>query len=124
MRISDWSSDVCSSDLRGCSEESSFPELVAAVYLDRRPAFGRGDPDDVWKSVDVACLQPVRFIPHDRRLVVRCAVELVTDAQKFAGEIIGDRRRFSFALGLCGCRLGCNWRRSAERTSELQPLVS
>ena len=88
--------------LAPCSgEESSFPELVAAIHLDRRPAICLGDPDDVWKGVDVAGLEPVRLDPHDRRLVVRCAVELVANPQKFAGEIVGDRRRFGFSFGLC-----------------------
>src|SRR3546814_3378018 len=36
MRISDWSSDVCSSDLHGCISERRHPVTVpeAPVYLD------------------------------------------------------------------------------------------
>src|SRR3546814_2756865 len=50
MRISDWSSDVCSSDLgglaRGCLEVDGEHALVAVVVDEQRPA-GMGVAGDV-----------------------------------------------------------------------------
>src|SRR3546814_18939473 len=47
MRISDWSSDVCSSDLSQFHDR--FLEIAARAFGDRRAralASGNGDPDD------------------------------------------------------------------------------
>src|SRR3546814_17708855 len=42
MRISDWSSDVCSSDLRGCGRGGAGKHLIAPL---QRIRHGRGRPD-------------------------------------------------------------------------------
>src|SRR3546814_9614477 len=48
MRISDWSSDVCSSDLRGISPEAAAIELVVA---------DRGRVDTIYETMSEANLR-------------------------------------------------------------------
>src|SRR3546814_6103932 len=52
MRISDWSSDVCSSDLAGCTDAAH--DRVIADYLEKRPVSGLGIAFD---SAEAECLQ-------------------------------------------------------------------
>src|SRR3546814_11641696 len=52
MRISDWSSDVCSSDLTLCNlvtMKASVDE-VASAFRARRPPATNAAPGDVWKG--------------------------------------------------------------------------
>src|SRR3546814_8309367 len=82
MRISDWSSDVCSSDLGSFSREEAFhdgetvrlrltnPSLARIMRLD----FSRYDPIVI--AVDGQPCDP--FVPVDGRVVLGPAISLVT----------------------------------------------
>src|SRR3546814_73305 len=67
MRISDWSSDVCSSDL----QDPSDIQTLAAAYLDRRPRISRAmSGNDVDCSLAATLGQPADqldavFLRHD-----------------------------------------------------------
>src|SRR3546814_3604883 len=64
MRISDWSSDVCSSDLLGRGHQrlrAGHPELEAELH--RRPDVGPGDV--------VAVAHPHHHLAGDRSAVLR-----------------------------------------------------
>src|SRR3546814_1946783 len=75
MRISDWSSDVCSSDLiRGELERSVDRGEIAVVY---QPIVQLGSRKLVgfealahWRHPERGAISPVEFIPIDRKSVV------------------------------------------------------
>ena len=48
--------------------------------------------------------EPGGFDPHNRLFVVRCALELIANAQEFAGEIVCNCWGFRFPFGLGGRR--------------------
>src|SRR3546814_3345987 len=95
MRISDWSSDVCSSDLESAPRERRFRGGHAGSLIHARPVGGRGVSGPLGQRPDVA---------HQMK-------------KQFAGllEVHHVRRMFEpeEALG----------RRSEEHTSELQSLM-
>src|SRR3546814_6255392 len=65
MRISDWSSDVCSSDL-------TLALLLAAIAQDQRPGLAIGDP----MRAD-GCARREQFLDHDiafERVAIAAAV--------------------------------------------------
>src|SRR3546814_3532753 len=51
MRISDWSSDVCSSDLgsRGCPLRSNWPHALVSVEHDKSVRHTRNAPCRTWQ---------------------------------------------------------------------------
>src|SRR3546814_5104011 len=71
MRISDWSSDVCSSDLDGLAARFAGRRIVA-VTSHRRENFGGGmeaiarSIADIAERPDVAVIFPVHPNPHVR----------------------------------------------------------
>src|SRR3546814_9892247 len=103
MRISDWSSDVCSSDLEGQEERS------------------------VWvRRVTVVALHLVTPFMHDRRrqvvggMVFECGWAQLHPPQQLSVERHHDGRR---AHQHCGKRRWHVDPRSEEHTSELQSLM-
>src|SRR3546814_6728900 len=61
MRISDWSSDVCSSDLATC-----YPTTLSWTYCARTASTSRGAP---WRSTVKRCGSPRRSSADVTRLV-------------------------------------------------------
>src|SRR3546814_3918312 len=109
MRISDWSSDVCSSDLQGV-----LPEDVGVARNldhdgdDRRPSLGCAE-----LSVLIVTLCP-------------CDTEAVGGGADHAGDL--DRNLLTPNLGKRVVRAGvvverCSTAKSEEHTSELQSLM-
>src|SRR3546814_4798388 len=109
MRISDWSSDVCSSDLAATFvqqlQERGLAKLVIE-YLIGFPLVGHVDlrgPDDL------------------RQLAVAVAME--RKARDLRGHAVGQQPQFRFAVHLAHVvQRGCLGR-SEEHTSELQSLM-
>src|SRR3546814_10331712 len=68
MRISDWSSDVCSSDLPGSPGRPAGDDIAGPVNpeIDTAGADGEGDQDSQGKQIE---LQPAPRLDadHDRR---------------------------------------------------------
>src|SRR3546814_11494390 len=68
MRISDWSSDVCSSDLPGSPGRTAGDDIAGPVNpeIDTAGADGEGDQDSQGKQIE---LQPAPRLDadHDRR---------------------------------------------------------
>src|SRR3546814_20014032 len=52
MRISDWSSDVCSSDLAGHGATRNERQEMMVAAIDRQIAMAKGYPDRVRELVD------------------------------------------------------------------------
>src|SRR3546814_3604837 len=105
MRISDWSSDVCSSDLLRVQEA-----LVAAAFVQRLlRRFGHAQPH-----------QSQRDDAHDVHIVMRTGADVVRVRHTILHE--PHRRGLEFAIGLfeAGGEIG---ERSEEHTSELQSLM-
>src|SRR3546814_2533755 len=117
MRISDWSSDVCSSDLRGrCwrgrrCRAGSIRDFAAEVTDQAPEAAGKALRD---RAATPTGAMTIEF-DHHYGLLVRqmlCDVEL-----GFAlVECDGQRPRFRDGAVVVGCR-------SEEHTSELQSLM-
>src|SRR3546814_7331562 len=131
MRISDWSSDVCSSDL---DDKVGFGAICHSLYDRNREADSiiacerassasegctqpGGDEDSVWKSVHgsshsrVGRLIAILAAPV-RNTIIRSTID------------VGFRRD----VGLCQAGYSCRHsmlqlRRSEEHTSELQSLM-
>src|SRR3546814_6159171 len=51
MRISDWSSDVCSSDLGDYKSRRDFPSLPATSRLSPHLHFGEISPRSIWHAL-------------------------------------------------------------------------
>src|SRR3546814_9874348 len=107
LRISDWSSDVCSSDLR---REHGFDLLAVAL----RQIVGRGDH-----------LGPADFVPihpRDHRILDLHLLEGFPQAGDLgAGRL--TRRRRPRQRKLPAFRQRATGQRSEEHTSELQTLM-
>src|SRR3546814_3919920 len=73
MRISDWSSDVCSSDLVVANERATLYGLP--VYTGRRVHFGKIDPVQARELFIRQALvtgeidTPLSFLKHNRQLI-------------------------------------------------------
>src|SRR3546814_16926933 len=71
MRISDWSSDVCSSDLK-YRLDNSDKELLRQhriyLYRDGIRVYPYGDPDDDWLLIDVrrGTVKASEFLSNDQ----------------------------------------------------------
>src|SRR3546814_15117139 len=52
MRISDWSSDVCSSDLEGKAEGTVWRSLVDGAVAGHFPRIGMRKPDHLERTMD------------------------------------------------------------------------
>src|SRR3546814_6197945 len=101
MRISDWSSDVCSSDLADAGIGAG--EMVTSVF------FGGGTPSLMPPETAAAILAAVR-----RRWRFADDVEITLEANPNSAEA-GKFAAFAAA--------GINRLRSEEHTSELQSLM-
>src|SRR3546814_8167286 len=111
MRISDWSSDVCSSDLRVAAAVFKPPQEIAANQLDFIAAEelkGAGVLDQRRRVIDAVAG------PHERNCNSRAA--------RFLGP---HRATCSQSLDIVASVLSSRWvsRRSEEHTSELQSLM-
>src|SRR3546814_6530715 len=111
MRISDWSSDVCASDLRG----------VARIVGDRRAAIVEAfhqlrDGGGVAVAIDAA--DPARRVEPDRFDILHgseaCRLEHAAHCRLAAG---------AAAAGEFDGEQGARGERSEEHTSELQSLM-
>src|SRR3546814_1825839 len=115
MRISDWSSDVCSSDLRRCTRATGRPSPTSSTAgwpRARQPA------DSAFAAPDAGSgrySQPVQWgaIPVPR--------QLIGQAQLFVREAAARNRQEEEA-GPEG-RTQARSARSEEHTSELQSLM-
>src|SRR3546814_4133280 len=115
MRISDWSSDVCSSDLHN-------PDYIKAleILLSRLRGLN-ADIDGIWVDSKVASLLPI-----DQRVVrpssygYPIAMHTVVDIRMLRLEI---RRSVSRIGGTTADSIGTGNKRSEEHTSELQSLM-
>src|SRR3546814_11242104 len=69
MRISDWSSDVCSSDLRSCKSTGSGPALLAIL----RPAeWTGGDNPRMDSTCNIAAALPALAAERPDQVAIRC----------------------------------------------------
>src|SRR3546814_4239063 len=89
MRISDWSSDVCSSDLIVLASCACEPQSDLILNLESRLNDTRGD---IYDGFDWACLLP--DFKDDPAYTQACAVQKryfdPADAENNAGDIPGD----------------------------------
>src|SRR3546814_7247089 len=133
MRISDWSSDVCSSDLR--------LELLAAVAQEPRPVLGTGDDAlelrhhlaavaHAQREAVAAGEEGFEHVAQRRALEDRggpaaAGAEHVAVAEATDGDHAGERRQ----VGAAGDEVahvhvdGLEAARSEEHTSEIQSLM-
>src|SRR3546814_6787869 len=126
MRISDWSSDVCSSDLAE----------VLAVQQQHRAPVGLGGGGDVHVRHRQLLLLRIEFEALDRVRVGE-AFELRAVERRFFGDGGGGGKRegegegqrggklaaHGVFRGQAGRRIGAAAQRSEENTSELQSLM-
>src|SRR3546814_5481625 len=121
MRISDWSSDVCSSDLHGgCRNSASFGDdrldqrltaLLARQHRDQRRSINdhRGNPSSSQSSASISAM--VGYV----RLGTRAWIALISARNA--------SRSFSFGSGIRSSAQRFLALRSEEHTSELQSLM-
>src|SRR3546814_6716874 len=121
MRISDWSSDVCSSDLLSClcrNAHGAYQGRTRYYCLGR----WRPSPKSAWRSARA---------PGDLCRAVRCRRHLshharrhhvVVDARDHTGGAARPRRLFRSPAAALG-RSQAPARRTEEHTSELQSLM-
>src|SRR3546814_20682080 len=109
MRISDWSSDVCSSDLCGlCNDRLSTFELLRGIRMPREQARTRW-PDDLVKRTVVA--QGVPAAEPNMLVILRdwnlCKAAGVTmqkrDCWETGGQSVVGGRRGSVRVEVGGC---------------------
>src|SRR3546814_1750306 len=106
MRISDWSSDVCSSDLGGFEGEDLVDDRLDRPALDQRG--------------DLAQLIAIRA--HEEERVIHAAGPGFA-ANGRAPEPQHDAQNEVEALRACEVGIGRRGNRSEEHTSELQSLM-
>src|SRR3546814_5132754 len=108
MRISDWSSDVCSSDLQGLDADARMPlEQGVDADAEHRAHHVRGE----------------RFAHADRVGDDQVGLQLLVQrasAGRGAGQFVAQRMR---AEQLVGVAAEAGGDRSEEHTSELQSLM-
>src|SRR3546814_1879353 len=120
MRISDWSSDVCSSDLGGQPTPAHLAELVRegvhTVINLRAPE----EPTEYDEAAEAA-----RLGLHYVSLPIAGAADLDRARVREFGQKLDDARREGGVLIHCGSsnRVGAMIARSEEHTSELQSLM-
>src|SRR3546814_9378728 len=110
MRISDWSSDVCSSDLVVHHEK----DVHAAQFLDPL-VLRRVEEDDL-----VAAMADRLLLRHQRGGIVAAAFGRARAAARGAGEMFRHPKRDRLLPAL---EISAGGRRSAEHTSDLQSLM-
>src|SRR3546814_9830495 len=116
MRISDWSSDVCSSDLIGRRRE----HVIALAFDDRAEWMDQQPRLDLGPGKDQAADRDA--MPRDRRLqrmIVRTETRPFVDRQS----VHPGEPRPSLPVGGVGGLAPFDMQRSEEHTSELQSLM-
>src|SRR3546814_11319894 len=97
MRISDWSSDVCSSDLDGLAARFAGRRIVA-VTSHRRENFGGGmeaiarSIADIAERPDVAVIFPVHPNPHVRPVMDAVLADLRSEERSVGKEGVSTCR--------------------------------
>src|SRR3546814_19939277 len=90
MRISDWSSDVCSSDLNGTIDAEEAVRTAADILTDQLSVFGdftqrdRAGAQPAVSGVDPVLLRPI----DDLELTVRSANCLKAENIYYVGDLI------------------------------------
>src|SRR3546814_14084369 len=112
MRISDWSSDVCSSDLRGAVRTP--PTYGSALKLIDDPRRRKDDRDtdddrDERACVDATC-QPLEARRNQRKDR--------NDAQEPVAQQIEDRIAEALQIGLCARWFGVEGKSEVSRVGE------
>src|SRR3546814_2714740 len=116
MRISDWSSDVCSSDLHAIARQADLPEPLIAIGIERGvdpfPANGEHDGGGAREIPDQAA--PIGRHHHGvpGKTVIKAL--LVVDCEARGLLVMEWAARLPLAAGAG---------RSEEHTSELQSLM-
>src|SRR3546814_2923346 len=109
MRISDWSSDVCSSDLLGRQKGVD----TVAVSLTHEQALVEFDPQVVKPEVLLQVLRDIGYTIHDPNKL--------RPFEEEERELVREGRRFLVATAFS--LLSVALIRSEEHTSELQSLM-
>src|SRR3546814_5162735 len=127
MRISDWSSDVCSSDLRlgaadvgGRHDQIERDRRLALDQIGNAPITARRDGRDGWIPVEAE--ERHRRGQHAGAFVLRLVEHLPC---RRCDNRMDDRRvgRTELVGGHHPPQRGGEWPRSEEHTSELQSLM-
>src|SRR3546814_4579645 len=97
MRISDWSSDVCSSDLRVAVRRVPAPADFAAIVAAGHPVVLKGLFDD-WVALAAGRASPGRLTSYLAGLDRGAAVPLMEAPSRAKGRFAyrADMREFSF----------------------------
>src|SRR3546814_7223886 len=130
MRISDWSSDVCSSDLGGLSGEG-VEQGLALLVAQATDATGVGDADLLHRAPGLHLADTGKGLDHGEDLhladviVAGRLVEELSQGQRTHLELLLDLSARSASLGRLGQGLLAllGGERSEEHTSELQSLM-
>src|SRR3546814_2508467 len=144
MRISDWSSDVCSSDLAGCIDRTGYPNLVSLLQIAGRIDQDRSCAADIvaggtahllghlgyqrTKAGRTGSRYLARIVSRAARLIV---VAIGCRGDSVPADSAGDGGRrlsarggaFRVASHGSGDCYSCITYRSEEHTSELQSLM-
>src|SRR3546814_4396937 len=110
MRISDWSSDVCSSDLRSPSQFSPYETVNAG---------------DIWRRAEPFGMPGALVDGNDVHAVWRVVGEAVARARSGEGATLIEARTYRWRTHVESEEsfLAAPYRRSEEHTSELQSLM-
>src|SRR3546814_10251065 len=139
MRISDWSSDVCSSDLRSDafsplrvgiggsvgSGKTALMDALCKYLLDDYDI--AAITDDIYTREDAEFLTRAGSLPPERILGVEtggCPHTAIREDASINLAAVGQLHRAFPALDLILIESGGNNLRSEEHTSELQSLMS
>src|SRR3546814_9243436 len=118
MRISDWRSDVCSSDLEKTRRITSFTDratIILAVYV----AFSEATNEGLWQVLPVSDILRLALLS-----VLLLALVMLTSGG--IGRMLGFSREDRIAIVFCGSKKSLATGiplRSEEHTSELQSLM-
>src|SRR3546814_5605486 len=126
MRISDWSSDVCSSDLLGQGDRLPWPGAGRLDHsLGRQPAGGHGDHPGVLPGRHGTAVVGAR--PAARGGCAGAAARLTAACEATGGAwplpLIARPGRGIDDLPACRMICAATEQRSEEHTSELQSLM-
>src|SRR3546814_2816347 len=120
MRISDWSSDVCSSDLR----HPAVDDVNAAIVLGRIEAaqIFPGEPREILCVGQLPREETAVLFNADHRVRAEAPLLRFVQPRDLAGDRVPARFLVAPALERCAVALD-SVARSEEHTSELQSLM-
>src|SRR3546814_1883720 len=132
MRISDWSSDVCSSDLDYSDEQRLLRESVARFVTDRYAFEVRLDamrkPEgwsrDAWRDMAELGLLGMPFAEHDGGFGGGGVETMIVMEELGRGLVLEPYLSTVILAGGVIRHAGSAEQRSEEHTSELQSLMS